>query len=111
MVKTLEVSDETYEKIQDQVEEGVEHNGEIKIVILQRGWVMVGKFERKDNDCELHSAYNVRRWGTEKGLGELAEKGMLENTKLDKMYGVVKFDYLTVIATIDCKEKVWRKIL
>lgn len=111
MTKTLEVSDETYDRIKDQLGEVEEHEGEIKIVILQRGWVMVGKFERNGSDCVLHNAYNVRRWGTEKGLGELAEKGVLENTKLDKMYGVVKFDYLTVISTIDCKEKVWRKIL
>jgi hypothetical protein len=112
MVKTLEVSEETYEKIKDQLEETEEDSvGEIKIVILQRGWVMVGRFTRDGNDCILRNAYNVRKWGTTQGLGELAKNGKLSDTVLDKMHGIIQFDYLTVIATIDCKEKVWRKIL
>ena len=52
----------------------VEYTGDIKIVILQRGWVMLGRFERNGNDCKLHNSYVVRRWGTTKGLGELAER-------------------------------------
>jgi len=112
MTKTLEVSNETYEKIKDQLEESTKENvSDIKIVILQRGWIMVGIFTRDGNDCILRNAYNVRKWGTTQGLGELAENGKLSDTVLDKMYGVVQFDYLTVISTIDCKEKVWQKIL
>lgn len=85
-------------------------NSNIKIVILQRGWVAVGRFSRKENDCELTDAYFIRRWGTSYGLGELAIEGKQSETILDKA-GKVEFDYLTVIAAIDCDEKVWSKIL
>lgn len=88
-----------------------EFNGEIKIVILQRGWNMVGRFERNGNDCKLHNASVIRRWGTSNGLGEIAYGGPLENTKLDKTYGVVEFDYLTVAATIACSEEKWKNKL
>ena len=81
--------------------------GDLKIVILQRGWVMIGKLERNGTDCILHNAATVRRWGTTKGLGELASCGPLKDTVLDKCYGEVQFDYLTVIASISCKETSW----
>ena len=44
--------------------EKIEYEGDIKIVILQRGWVMVGKFERDGSDCKLHNASVIRNWGT-----------------------------------------------
>ena len=84
--------------------------GNIKIVILQRGWIMIGRFERTGNDCRLHNASVIRQWGTTKGLGELAYEGVKTNTKLDKCHGIVQFDYLTVVATIDCEESAWKKL-
>src|SRR3990167_6860823 len=80
----------------------------IKIVILQRGWVMVGRFERNGSDCKLHNASVIRVWGTSKGLGEIAANGPLKNTKLDKTYGVVEFDYLTVVALMSVEESKWK---
>ena len=88
-----------------------EFKGDIKIVILQRGWIMVGRFERNGSDCKLHNSYTIRKWGTTKGLCELAEKGKLNDTVLDKNNGVVEFDYLTIVASIGCSEEVWSKIL
>lgn len=85
--------------------------GDIKIVILQRGWIMVGRFDRNGSDCKLSNASVIRVWGTTNGLGELAKKGKLGSTKLDKCYGVVQFDYLTVVATIDCDQKAWSEEL
>ena len=84
--------------------------GDVKIVILQRGWIMIGRFERNGNDCKLHNASVIRQWGTTAGLGELASEGAKPNTKLDKCHGVVQFDYLTVVATIDCEEGKWKKL-
>lgn len=86
-------------------------NGNIKIVILQRGWVMVGRFEREGSDCRLHNASIIRSWGTTRGLGEIALNGPTANTKLDPTNGVVEFDYLTVIATIECQEEKWSNAL
>lgn len=85
--------------------------GDIKIVILQRGWVVVGRFERVGSDCKISNASIIRTWGTTKGLGEIALGGPTGSTKLDKCNGVVQFDYLTVVATIDCKEDKWVKEL
>ena len=81
--------------------------GDIKIVILQRGWIIVGRFERNGSDCKVSNASVIRNWGTSKGLGEIALGGPTNNTKLDKCYGLVQFDYLTVVALIDCKEEKW----
>jgi hypothetical protein len=83
-----------------------EYDGDIKIVVLQRGWVYVGKFERIGNDCKLHNAYNIRVWGTTKGLPELVN-GVTKDTKLDKCDGVVEFDWLTVIHTITVNKSKW----
>jgi hypothetical protein len=85
--------------------------GNIKIVILQRGWVVIGVWERNGNDCKLHNASVIRRWGTTKGLGELAKDGKLKDTILEKCHGVVEFDYLNVIASIACEESKWKKEL
>lgn len=85
----------------------VNANGQTKIVVLQRGWVMVGKFERTGSDCKLHNASVIRNWGTTKGLGEIAANGPTKDTKLDKTNGLVEFDYLTVVATIGCNDDKW----
>ena len=85
--------------------------GDIRIVILQRGWIMVGRLLRNWSECVLSNASVIRIWGTTKGLGELAKNGPLDATKLDKTYGNVEFDYLTAVATIVCEEKVWKNVL
>lgn len=83
---------------------------DIKIAILQRGWVFVGIFTKEGSHCKLSSAYNIRRWGTTKGLGELAKEGPTSDTKLDKINDV-SFHELTAVALIDCDDKVWSKKL
>jgi len=88
-----------------------EFDGDIKIVILQRGWVVVGRFEREGSECKLHNASVIRIWGTKKGLGEIALGGPTKDTVLDKTNGVVEFDYLTVVASISVKEESWVKHL
>jgi hypothetical protein len=84
-----------------------EFTGEIKIVVLQRGWVYVGRFERDGNNCKLHNAYNIRQWGTTKGLPELVH-GPLSSTKLDKCEGIIEFDWLTVVHTITVNIDRWK---
>lgn len=81
-------------------------NGIIRIVILQRGWVMAGYYTKDGSDCKLEKANVIRIWGTTKGLGEIAEGGPTSSTKLDKC-SIVRFHELTVIATIDCVEEKW----
>ena len=81
--------------------------GDVKIMVLQRGWVMVGRLERSGSECKLHQASVIRQWGTSKGLGEIAMEGPKSSTKLDKCGGIVEFDYLTVVCSIACEESKW----
>lgn len=86
-------------------------NGQVRIVILQRGWVMVGYYSRDGENCRLTNASVIRNWGTTKGLGELAKDGPTSNTKLDPTNGLVEFHRLTEIATISCSDDKWTKHL
>jgi hypothetical protein len=85
-------------------------NGDIKIVVLQRGWNAIGRFERNGSDCTLKDSYVIRVWGTERGLGQLALEGKQKNTKLDKA-GTMSFDYLTVVILMDCDQEKWKNVL
>lgn len=78
----------------------------VRIVILQRGWVMVGYFSQYGTNCKLERASVVRCWGTSRGLGEIAMDGPTATTKLDKC-PTVRFHELTVVASIDCAEEKW----
>jgi hypothetical protein len=82
------------------------YTGDIKIVILQRGWVYIGRFSRTGNDCMLTNASCIRTWGTSKGLQELVN-GATSKTVLDKCEGVVEFDWLTVVHTIAVNPDKW----
>lgn len=85
----------------------IQPSGPTKIVVLQRGWVMVGRFEKNGSECKLHNASVIRNWGSTKGLGEIAMNGPTKDTKLDKCGGLVEFDYLTVVATLSVEESKW----
>lgn len=85
-------------------------NGDIRIAILQRGWIYIGRFHYGSNECRLEDANCIRNWGTTKGLGELASCGPTSNTKLDKC-PTVRFHPLTIVATIDVDQKIWAKNL
>ena len=84
----------------------VKASGEIRIVILQRGWVFVGYFRQSGHACKLEAASVVRVWGTTKGLGEIALNGPTDKTVLDPCPNV-RFHELTVVAMIDCAEEKW----
>ncbi|MFT4095907.1 MAG: hypothetical protein QM651_02210 [Rhodoblastus sp.] len=77
-----------------------------QIVILDRGFVFVGDVAQDGDWLVISSARNVRRWGTTKGLGELAASGPLPNTKLDPA-GLVRAPLRAVIGTIDCEPSKW----
>lgn len=85
-------------------------NSDIKIVVLQRGWVMIGRYSKEGDIVTLENALVIRQWGTTKGLGELAFGGKKTDTKLDKA-GHVEFHILTVVATINCDDTKWNSEL
>lgn len=85
-------------------EDGVVNHG-IQIVVLDRGFVYVGRVKTDKDWCYIQDALNVRLWGTSKGLAELTN-GPLQNTKLDKA-GNVKANIRSLIHLIQCKESAW----
>jgi len=104
VMESIEVNGKTY-----YAEKPKEHRGDWKIVALQRGWVMIGRFSRDGSDCELSDASVIRTWGTSKGLGQLSD-GPLRDTNLDPCNGVVKFDILTMVFSIDVNDDAWEKV-
>lgn len=107
-INELEVNGVKYVR-KDSVTNHKQFDGDIKIVVLQRGWVYIGRFERNGNDCKLYNAYNIRLWGTTKGLPELVN-GATSSTKLDRCEGIVEFDWLTVVHTITVNKSKWLQI-
>ena len=75
-----------------------------KIVVLQRGWVVVGKYSKDGEYGVLENAAVIRRWGTSKGLPEIVD-GPLKDTVLDKSSAPIRFHELTSIMMLDCGDK------
>lgn len=81
----------------------------IQIVVVQRGWVFIGDVVRNDREFVIERSMCIRRWGTERGLGQL-EKGPTTETVLDP-YGTVRMHPLSVVFTIDVDQAAWEKKL
>ena len=79
----------------------------IKIVILQRGWAMVGHIAEDGDRYILTRAAVIRRWGTTRGLGEIAAGGPTAETVLDPA-GRVEIHKLTTVALLDCAPAAWQ---
>lgn len=92
-------------------EKKVIKDGGVKIVVLQRGWVAVGRFSQNGHDCQLDDAAIIRTWGTSKGLPEITKGPIDGKTVLDKSAHPIRFHELTIILMLDCEEKAWSKVL
>lgn len=82
---------------------------DIRIVVAQRGWNLVGRYTATDTEITLADAQVIRRWGTTRGLGELVN-GPLGPTILDPA-GTVRIHPLAVVMTIDCDVSKWNALL
>jgi len=80
--------------------------GEIKIAVLDRGFVYVGRVAYEGDFLLLTSAKNIRKWGTSKGLGELVN-GPLSGTVLDPV-GTVRVPLRALIHLIDVSQSKWK---
>ncbi len=80
--------------------------GRLCIAILDRGWVFVGRVTEQPSAVRIEGADCVRRWGTERGIGQLALKGPTRETKLDPA-GTVTVPRTSVVALIDAAEASW----
>ena len=77
-----------------------------QIVILDRGFVYVGDVEVSGDWLVITNASNVRRWGTKKGLGELASGGPTASTQLDPT-PTLRAPLRAVIGMIQCEAAKW----
>lgn len=80
----------------------------VKIVVLQRGWVVIGRVDPEDDTSDivtLTDASVIRVWGTTKGLGELVD-GPTSKTVLDPA-GTIRAHRLTTVFTIDADDDAW----
>lgn len=78
-----------------------------KIVVLDRGWVVVGLLEQDGDWFLLINGFVIRRWGTTMGLGELAKNGPLPETKLEPL-PLTKFHKDKMIMIINCSDEKWK---
>jgi hypothetical protein len=82
----------------------INHNK--RIVVLQAGWVFIGNYHAATDTkpAYITDAYNIRKWGTTTGLGEIALNGPTKDTVLDPC-GIVLLDTpANVLFTIPCEQ-------
>lgn len=82
----------------------------IRIAVLQRGWVVVGHYKQDGEMCNLTHCAIIRNWGTTRGLGQIAKEGPTKSTILDKCEDI-EWHVLTGIFTMKCMEEVWKSVL
>jgi hypothetical protein len=108
-MKTITINNEVYVAEKDVKVQLAKKNikpTKKQIVILNRGWVVIGNYSEKGDECTLTEASVIRKWGTTKGLGELAENGKLADTVLDPTPNV-HFHKMTMVARLDVNEAKW----
>lgn len=78
----------------------------LQIAVLSYGFVYVGTCQVDGDTLTITDAGNVRRWGTERGMGQLAAFGTQHNTKIDPT-GTVTAPVSALIHLIDCDPEAW----
>ena len=77
-----------------------------QILVLQRGWVIVGDVSQESSMVSVSNCSVVRVWGTSNGLGELAENGPLSETVLDPCPST-QIHELSVVLRMNLNESKW----
>ncbi len=79
----------------------------LRIVVLHRGWVVMGRVAATRDEVTITDASAIRRWGTTSGLGQLASQGKQPNTVLDAC-PTIRVHPLAIIQQIDCLNEAWK---
>ncbi len=80
---------------------------DIRILVHQRGWVLVGNYSERGDRCFLRGASVVRVWGTTKGLGEIAKDGPVPNKTVLDGCPEIEWHVLTGLFTMRCDPSKW----
>lgn len=91
-----------------QAGQGHSPGGPLALVVADRGHVWVGYAHPSDAQglTRIDDARIVRRWGTDKGLNQLAMEGPRPNTVLD-MAATVLVATRAIIVLIPCEPSKW----
>ena len=84
----------------------------IEIVVLTNSLVYVGEVVYHEDSLRIAPAWNIRRFGTTRGLGEIALNGPTRDTILDPS-GPIKVFYESKswIHSMECEQEPWIKKL
>ena len=83
----------------------------LNIYVMERGFVLVGRpadIQRDPLFVALDDCGVVRRWGTSKGLGELATEGPKPETIIDREPDGTRIRLTACYREIPCTEKAWK---
>jgi hypothetical protein len=80
--------------------------GKMRIAIVDRGFVYVGLATFEADWCVIREARNIRRYGTTRGIGQLALEGPKPGTVLDPC-GTVHVPLHALISTLDTEPSLW----
>jgi len=58
------------------------------IVVLDRGWIVVGNVKETDGECRVVNAFNLRKWG-KNGFGGVTLKPKGAEVLLDKCADII----------------------
>lgn len=86
----------------------------LQIAVFDNGFVFVGQVYLVSDETgdwvEMLTAYNVRRYGTERGLPQLAAEGPRPETQLDSVPGLLKCARPRLNFLMECKQEAWQKL-
>ena len=99
-VPSVIINGHTYEMVRPKSE------SEVKILVLQRGWNVIGRYNKDGQEHVLTDASVIRVWGTTRGLGEIASGGPTGSTKLDPC-GTVRAHELATVLVMDADAEKW----
>ncbi len=77
-----------------------------RIVVADRGFVFVGYVREARNCIHVIGARTIRKWGTTRGLAELAGGGPTKETILDPEMDI-EIPHRAVIFTIKTAHRLW----
>jgi len=82
----------------------------LAIVVVDRGFVYVGRVTVNGDMCEIVDCRNIRYWGTENGLAQLVNDGPTSKSKIDEAMKFVSLPVRAVISVHPVEAKSWKKL-
>ena len=73
------------------------------IVVVDNGFVFWGDLATDGDACEISNGYSLRRFGTKRGLGQLAIEGPQKETQADKV-SLIRIQKNRVVFIMECSD-------